>query len=40
MYTMGVPGAHRDQKRASDPLKVELETVIVIHSHVGAENQT
>ena len=35
---MCVPGAHRGQKRASDPL--ELELWMVISNDVGAGNQT
>lgn len=33
---MYIPGAHGDQKRASDPL--ELELLIIISYHVGAVN--
>lgn len=32
-----VPGTHRDQKRTLDDL--ELELLVVVNSHVDAENQ-
>lgn len=36
LYTMYVPGIHRDQKKMQDPLELELQ---VIMGHlVGAEN--
>ena len=36
MYAMCVPGAHRSQNRAKDPLELELK--MVVRCHVGAGN--
>ena len=36
MYTVCVPGNHRSEKRASDPLKLELQ--MVVRCHAGAGN--
>jgi hypothetical protein len=38
MSIIYVSGAHEDQKRASDPLELELQTVV--SHHVGSRNQT
>lgn len=38
VYTTYVPGAPRGQKRASNPL--ELELWVVVNHYVGAGNQT
>ena len=38
MYCVGVPGAHRGQKRASDPLELELQ--MVVSHQVGSRNGT
>ena len=36
IYTICVPGAHRDQKTISDPQELELDVVVMLH--VGAGN--
>lgn len=38
MHSMWVPSAHRDQKRAFNPLKLELQ--MIVNFHVGAGNKT
>lgn len=38
LCTLCMPIAHRSQKRASDPLKLELQ--VAVRCHVSAENQT
>lgn len=36
LYTICMSGIHRGQKKASDPLELELEKIVSCHIHVGS----